>query len=231
MQPTTQLLALAITLLFGISSAWAEYYGESLGQSEQLAVANTLQQALEKNPSGTEATWNNPDSAHSGKTIPLRTFQTLEGVPCREFQQQIRIGGTLEQGYGTACRQSDGSWRIVALNEPVNEAAPVAHQDVPLYRPWPRRYYDPWSFSYPYVYAFAPRHISFSFGSVPHIRQVRQVAPDDRHYRRPGHIYRGHDRQFCRHRRPWRATMNHFDGFCCDDRHSRGRKAGWQRRY
>ncbi len=31
---------------------------------------------------------------------------------CREFTQQIRIGDRMEESYGTACLQPDGSWRI-----------------------------------------------------------------------------------------------------------------------
>jgi hypothetical protein len=31
---------------------------------------------------------------------------------CREFQKQIIIDGKVERGYGVACRQPDGSWKI-----------------------------------------------------------------------------------------------------------------------
>ena len=32
---------------------------------------------------------------------------------CREYQGSVTINGRQEPVYGTACRQSDGSWRIV----------------------------------------------------------------------------------------------------------------------
>lgn len=32
---------------------------------------------------------------------------------CREFQQTITIDGKDESGYGTACQEPDGSWRLV----------------------------------------------------------------------------------------------------------------------
>jgi surface antigen len=32
---------------------------------------------------------------------------------CREFQQDITIGGSSEKAFGTACQQTDGSWQIV----------------------------------------------------------------------------------------------------------------------
>ena len=35
------------------------------------------------------------------------------GTYCREYSQEIRIAGQLQESYGTACLQPDGSWRIV----------------------------------------------------------------------------------------------------------------------
>jgi hypothetical protein len=35
------------------------------------------------------------------------------GAPCREFQTSGLVGGRMEQLYGTACQQPDGSWRVV----------------------------------------------------------------------------------------------------------------------
>lgn len=32
---------------------------------------------------------------------------------CREYTQTVRVGNTLQRGYGTACMQADGSWQIV----------------------------------------------------------------------------------------------------------------------
>ena len=32
---------------------------------------------------------------------------------CREYTQVFEIGGEREEGYGTACRQPDGTWQIV----------------------------------------------------------------------------------------------------------------------
>lgn len=35
------------------------------------------------------------------------------GSYCREYSQQIRIGDQVQESYGTACMQPDGSWKIV----------------------------------------------------------------------------------------------------------------------
>lgn len=50
---------------------------------------------------------------------------------CREYQQTVTIGGTTQQGHGTACLQPDGSWQIAT--PPVSDqdaAAAMVQQDV-----------------------------------------------------------------------------------------------------
>ncbi len=64
-------------------------------------------------PIGETITWNNPQSGNSGTVTPLRDGTSTSGQYCREFQQSITIAGETEQGYGTACRQPDGTWRIL----------------------------------------------------------------------------------------------------------------------
>ena len=63
--------------------------------------------------SGTSAAWTNPDNGNQGTVTPVRTYQNQAGAYCREFQQTIVVGSQTQQGYGTACRQPDGSWRMV----------------------------------------------------------------------------------------------------------------------
>ncbi len=49
----------------------------------------------------------------SGSVMATRDGETADGRPCREFQQEVIIGGRREQAYGTACMQPDGSWQVV----------------------------------------------------------------------------------------------------------------------
>ncbi len=58
--------------------------------------------------------WNNPNTGHSGTVTPTREGRRPSGEYCREFQSDITVGGQSEKGYGTACRQADGSWKIVS---------------------------------------------------------------------------------------------------------------------
>jgi surface antigen len=86
--------------------------GNALDQYDrEYAMANSYH-ALERTPSGTTSSWQNPDSGNSGSLTPMQTYETSSGY-CREFEQTIRVGGRNESGYGRACRQVDGSWRIV----------------------------------------------------------------------------------------------------------------------
>ena len=80
---------------------------------DQQAVYSTTQSTLEDYPSGRSATWNNPDSGHWGTVTPTKTYVDSRGQNCREFEQTIYIDGRPEKGVGEACRQSDGSWRII----------------------------------------------------------------------------------------------------------------------
>jgi surface antigen len=88
--------------------------GSSLDARDRQISAQNSQNALESVPSGTTTTWHNPDSGNSGTLTPTRTYQNASGQYCREFQQTITIGGQDERSFGTACRQPDGSWRIVS---------------------------------------------------------------------------------------------------------------------
>lgn len=90
--------------------------GSQLDCKDQEYHANTAQNSFETQKTGSTSNWVNPDTGHSGSVTPTRTYQTEDGTPCREFTQTIEVNGKQEKGYGTACRQSDGSWKIVSNN-------------------------------------------------------------------------------------------------------------------
>jgi surface antigen len=87
--------------------------GNLLDERDKRMANEAAQRALETTPSGKPVAWKNPDSGHSGTVTPVRTFES-NGSYCREFQQTVTIGGRPENSFGTACRQPDGSWRIVS---------------------------------------------------------------------------------------------------------------------
>ncbi len=89
------------------------FLGNLLDNRDKRLAAETAQRALETAPTGSAVTWQNPDSGHYGSITPVKTYQTASGAYCREYQQTVTIGGKQENAYGTACRQPDGSWKIV----------------------------------------------------------------------------------------------------------------------
>jgi surface antigen len=88
--------------------------GNRLDARDKRLAAEAAQRAFEQNQAGQASAWKNPDSGHSGSVTPTRTYQLANGQYCREYRQTINVGGEQQQGYGTACRQPDGSWRIQA---------------------------------------------------------------------------------------------------------------------
>jgi len=135
-----------------------------LAPPERQAMNDTLQYALDNNPTNQAADWVNPDTGRAGAVVPIRTFTGDRGRPCREYVTTIAIGGVEQQGYGTACRQPDGFWRRVDTSP-----APPPQTRPYVYSPPQRYYYYPPEF-------YGPYRIYLSFGTVF----------------RGGHLYRGH---------------------------------------
>jgi surface antigen len=106
-----KLAAVAVGALLG-AYAGGEL-GKSLDRADRLYAERNAQQTLETAPIGQTSGWTNPDSGHSGTITPTRTYQTASTGPCREYTQTVNIGGQTEQAYGTACRQPDGSWKVI----------------------------------------------------------------------------------------------------------------------
>jgi hypothetical protein len=46
-------------------------------------------------------------------TAASPVYQATDGRYCREYQATITVNGQRQPGFGTACLQPDGSWRIV----------------------------------------------------------------------------------------------------------------------
>lgn len=87
--------------------------GASLDRADMAYYDRTSQQSLETAKTGQTSNWSNPDSGNSGTITPTKTFRADNGSYCREYQQSITVGGKTEEAFGTACRQPDGSWKVV----------------------------------------------------------------------------------------------------------------------
>ncbi len=51
-----------------------------------------------------------PPSVAAPKMVTYADEET--GLYCREYSQAIRIGNRIQESYGTACLQPNGTWRV-----------------------------------------------------------------------------------------------------------------------
>ena len=86
--------------------------GRSLDEVDRRRLSEANHRARTA-PIGETITWNNPRTGNAGSVTPVREGTSASGAYCREFQQTLTVGGKTQSGVGTACRQPDGSWRIV----------------------------------------------------------------------------------------------------------------------
>lgn len=159
MKGVTRILMILLGTLLWTGSVFGQEVGELMAP-EQLAMSDTIQYALENNPSNQSSDWVNPDTGNSGGIVPVRTFTDGQRGPCREFISTIVIGGEQQQGYGTACRQPDGTWQLVSdPSTTVQTPPPAAQTNIYITDPPPRYYYYP-------ADIYGPYRIYLSFGYV-----------------------------------------------------------------
>jgi surface antigen len=80
--------------------------GRAMDDVDQACVGQVLEHVPDRERIG----WRGHESGYA--VVPTRTYQNA-GRYCREYQTEATVGGRVQSVYGTACRQSDGSWQIV----------------------------------------------------------------------------------------------------------------------
>ena len=108
---TGRIAAVAVGTLVG--AMIGNEVGKSLDAADCAAIDRAENRATQA-PMGETISWDNPESGNSGTITPVRQGKDTGGRYCREFRQTIQVGGRLEEGYGTACRQDDGTWQIMS---------------------------------------------------------------------------------------------------------------------
>ncbi len=104
-----RLAATAIGTLLG--AALGQNVGSSLDDLDRMKAQQAFNTAATA-PVGQTIHWDNPKSGHSGSVMTTREGKTDAGEYCREFQTAVKVGGSAQTAYGTACRQPDGSWKM-----------------------------------------------------------------------------------------------------------------------
>ena len=87
--------------------------GKSLDRADKLFMDQNAEQGLEYAKTGATTKWENPDSGNSGSFKPTKTYKASTGQNCREFESTVFIEGKTEVATGKACREADGTWKIM----------------------------------------------------------------------------------------------------------------------
>ena len=88
--------------------------GRSLDEQSQAMAYQGIQAVA--SGSSDSYTWENPANsggAASGQVNFTRAGSNSAGQPCREYVSTVMIAGESQKAVGIACREADGSWRIV----------------------------------------------------------------------------------------------------------------------
>ena len=100
------------TAVAGMAQAHAqESLADRLDSAARFVAAQAVQTALEHRPSGARQEWEVPGAA-VGSITPQRTWQSVTGHWCREFEERIRLAsGVSQRRVAVRCRAEDGLWK------------------------------------------------------------------------------------------------------------------------
>lgn len=77
-------------------------------------VTPRVYEVMEYTAPGRQVTLNENGDDGVYAVTPGRARPTQDGRYCREYQAKVMVSGRLQDSYGQACRQPDGSWEIVS---------------------------------------------------------------------------------------------------------------------
>ena len=86
--------------------------GASWGRTLDELDRRNISHALENQRSGQSLHWTNPDNG-SRHAVVAKPARVENGRPCREFYDDVMIGGQKKQLYGKACRTGPNQWELV----------------------------------------------------------------------------------------------------------------------
>lgn len=100
-------------------AAMGSFFGgkafQKLAEADRKLAYDAQHRALEDTPSGQEVPWRNPDSGNAGRVTAYPAFESDTNAPCRKFTHVVDLmgEGDVTAASGIACRNRDGSWRLV----------------------------------------------------------------------------------------------------------------------
>jgi surface antigen len=100
-----------------VGSVAGAYFGagvdDSLDLDDRRYMQRTAQNALEFNRTWETSMWRNPETDAEGMLTPTRTYESAAAKWCREFEATVTVDHEQELATGHACRERDGTWRII----------------------------------------------------------------------------------------------------------------------
>lgn len=101
-------------LAIGAGTLAGALIGGSIGKSMDDTDKLKAQKALEANAIGQPAYWTNQKTGTEYQVTPVKNVTVHGNRYCREYRTTAFVGGKSQEVYGTACRQPDGSWKVVS---------------------------------------------------------------------------------------------------------------------
>lgn len=101
-------------LAIGAGTLAGAFIGGAVGKSMDETDKMKMNQTLETNNVGQPAYWQNQNTGASYTVVPVKNVNVNGNAYCREYRSTADVGGKKQQVYGTACRQPDGSWKVVS---------------------------------------------------------------------------------------------------------------------
>jgi surface antigen len=87
--------------------------GRSLDERDRQKALAAEYRALEFGRAGRPVAWRNENSGIYGEVVTGPGYE-VNSLDCRDYTHTIYIDGRARIARGTACRQPDGTWRIVS---------------------------------------------------------------------------------------------------------------------
>ena len=99
-----------------VGAALGAWFGDAaygyLTETDRALAAEAEQREFADGDGVTTASWRNPDSGAAGRVEADRIAADEDGA-CRAFRHRIETGNGTETVEAQACRNPDGSWRVV----------------------------------------------------------------------------------------------------------------------
>lgn len=99
----------ASVILGGVTGG---FIGDHLGKGDAQKHAQTNLHALSTLGAGQTSRWSDSQSGNSGSTTVNKVTRQADGTVCKSYTETVRTASKTVTQDGTACQQSDGSWKV-----------------------------------------------------------------------------------------------------------------------